>query len=83
LGLAPNISTNIEIIECRNTIDEVVNERLKGKVARMAEVLNDKFLNINEDDYAYAEESDILSIVGIEEGDAVAILDYLRSCDDD
>ena len=83
LGLAPGISTNIEIIECRDTIDEVVNERLKGKVARMAEVLNDKSLNINADDYAYEEENDVLSIVGIEEGDAVAILDYLRGCDDD
>jgi len=83
LGLAPGISTNIEIIECRDTIDEVVSERLKNKVARMAEVLNDKSLNINEDDYAYEEENDVLSIVGLEEGDAVAILDYLRGCDDD
>ncbi len=83
LGLDPGISTNIEIIECRDTIDEVVNERLKNKVARMAEVLNDKSLNINEDDYAYEEENDVLSIVGLEEGDAVAILDYLRGCDDD
>ena len=83
LGLAPGISTNIEIIECRDTIDEVINERLRGKVARMAEVLNDKSLNINADDYAYEEENDVLNIVGIEEGDAVAILDYLRGCADD
>ena len=50
LGLAPDVSTNIEIIECKDTIDEVVNDRLKNKVARMAEILNDKSLNINEDD---------------------------------
>jgi SNF2 family DNA or RNA helicase len=83
LGLTPGTSTNIEIIECENTIDRVVNERLKSKVARMAEVLNDKSLNINEDDYIYEEESEVLSIVGLEMDDALAILDYLRSSGDD
>ena len=83
LGLNPSVSTNIEIIECQDTIDEIVNDRLKNKVARMAEVLDDKSLNINEDNYVYEEENDVLSIVGLEEGDAVAIFDYLRGCDDD
>jgi len=83
LGLAPEISTNIEIIECKGTIDEIVNKRLKDKVDRMAEVLNDKSLKISEDDYAYEEENDVLSVVGLGEGDAIAILDYLRGDNDD
>ena len=83
LGLAPDISTNIEIIECSDTIDEVVNERLKNKVARMAEVLNDISLNINEDHYVYEDEEDVLSIIGLEAGDAISILDYLRGSSDD
>jgi len=83
LGLKPGISTNIEIIECMDTIDEVVYERLKTKIDRMAEILKDKSLKINEDEYAYEDDTDDLSIVGLDEGDAVAIIDYLRSGDDD
>jgi len=82
LGLASGISTNIEIIECKDTIDKVVDTRLKNKVARMAEVLNDKSLNINKDDYIFEEDNDVLNIVGLDEGDATAILDYLRGNDD-
>jgi SNF2 family DNA or RNA helicase len=82
LGLEPGIATNIEIIECRNTIDEIVYERLKSKIDRMAEVLRDKSLKISEDDYAYEDETDDLSIVGLDESDAVAIVSYLRGgCD--
>jgi len=83
LGLSSDISTNIEILECRDTIDEVINERLKNKVNRMAAVLNDQSLNINEDDYVYEDENDVLSIVGLEESDAIAILEYLKGHDDD
>jgi SNF2 family DNA or RNA helicase len=83
LGLAPGITTKIEIIECKNTVDEVIYERLKTKIDRMAEVLKDKSLKINEDDYAYYDDMDELSIVGLDEGDAVAIIDYLRGGDDD
>jgi len=79
LGLDPGVRTNIEIIECRNTIDEVVYERLKSKVDRMAEVLKDKSLKINEDDYAFEDDTDDLSIIGLDERDAVAIINYLRS----
>jgi len=79
LGLAPGVGTNIEIIECRKTIDEVVYERLKSKVDRMAEVLKDKSLKINEDDYAFEDDTDDLSIIGLDERDAVAIINYLRS----
>jgi SNF2 family DNA or RNA helicase len=76
LGLPPDIITNIEIIECKNTIDEIINERLTNKVARMAEVLNDNSLNINADEYAF-EDDDVLSVIGIEKNDAEAIISYL------
>ena len=76
LGLAPDKITNIEILECKNTIDEIIYERLQKKVARMAEVLNDSSLNINADEYAF-EEDDILSAIGLEEKDAESIITYL------
>jgi SNF2 family DNA or RNA helicase len=76
LGLAPDIITNIEILECKNTIDEIIYERLQSKVARMAEVLNDDSLNINADEYAF-EEDPILSTIGLEEKDVESIISYL------
>jgi len=76
IGLLPDTKTNIEIIECKNTIDEVINERLINKVARMAEILNDNSLKINADEYAY-EDDDELSAMGIEEKDADAIITHL------
>ena len=46
LGLAPDESPIIEIVECRNTIDEVIDQRLKVKVNTMADALNDTSLNV-------------------------------------
>jgi len=83
LGLKPGTQTNIEIIECTNTIDEVIYDRLKTKINRMAEVLKDKSLNIAEDEYAYEDDTDELSVVGLDVGDAAAIIDYLRGDDSD
>ena len=76
LGLPKNVTTNIEILECKNTIDEVIKKRLEEKVARMGEVLNDSSLNISADEYIF-EEDDILGITGIGEKDAELILSYL------
>ena len=45
-GLADNIQTIIEIVICKDSIDEVVSERLKQKTEKMAKVLEDPDLNI-------------------------------------
>jgi SNF2 family DNA or RNA helicase len=47
LGLSPDQDTFIEIVYCPDTVDEVVDTRLRNKVARMADVLNDPGLNID------------------------------------
>lgn len=46
LGLAPDQSPIVEIVECRGTIDEVIDQRLKMKVSTMAAALNDTSLNV-------------------------------------
>jgi SNF2 family DNA or RNA helicase len=47
LGLPPTQSTTIEIVECKNTIDETVRYRLSDKVHAMADALNDSSLRID------------------------------------
>ena len=47
LGLSPNQSTFIDILLCPDSIDESVDKRLRLKVKRMAEVLDDKELQID------------------------------------
>jgi len=46
LGLKPEEAPIIEIVECRNTIDEVIDQRLRIKVQTMANALNDTSLNV-------------------------------------
>lgn len=47
LGLAADQATYIEIVECEESVDETVRERLVFKVGRMAEALSDSSLNID------------------------------------
>jgi hypothetical protein len=47
LGLSKNQRTTIEILRCRDSVDESVDHRLVEKVSRMAQVLNDRHLNID------------------------------------
>ena len=47
LGLKKNQHTYVEIVCCKNSIDVSVHDRLRRKVARMADVLNDDGLNID------------------------------------
>lgn len=44
LGLDPEQSTTIEIVECIGTVDETVRTRLGFKIAQMAEALEDPSL---------------------------------------
>ena len=46
LGITVEEAPTIEIIECRGTIDEVINQRLMIKVRTMADALNDSSLNV-------------------------------------
>lgn len=46
-GLDSSQSTNVEIVCAPDTIDEVVDLRLRAKVGKMGEVLNDPDLNID------------------------------------
>ena len=46
LGLGQDEAPTIEIVECRGTIDEVINQRLTIKVNTMADALNDPSLNV-------------------------------------
>lgn len=41
LGLSPEVDTEIEIISANDTIDEVINNRLKNKILTMGKVLDD------------------------------------------
>jgi len=43
-GLPPEQKTTIEIVECLNSVDETVRERLSYKIGKMAEALDDSSL---------------------------------------
>lgn len=43
-GLPPEQETIIEIVECKDSVDETVRERLKFKIGKMAEALEDSAL---------------------------------------
>ncbi|KJV30050.1 DEAD/DEAH box helicase [Luteibacter yeojuensis] len=45
-GLPKDQLTTVEIVECESSIDETVDIRLRAKIGRMAEVLNDPGLRI-------------------------------------
>jgi SNF2 family DNA or RNA helicase len=78
LGLSPDIDTNIIILECKKTIDEIIRLRLNEKVVRMAQVLNDPQLNILADIYNDEEDS-----FGLDERDGTELVKYLRGDSDD
>ncbi len=71
LGLAPDQHPIVEIVECRGTIDEVIDQRLKLKVSTMAAALNDTSLNVESIPY------DIdFSIEDMNGDDIQAVIDY-------
>lgn len=47
LGLPADQATSIEIVECKDTIDETVRHRLNQKVGAMADALNDSSLRLD------------------------------------
>ena len=71
LGLAPNQHPIVEIVECRGTIDEVIDQRLKLKVSTMAAALNDTSLNVESIPYDIDFSTDDMN-----SDDVKAVLDY-------
>ena len=73
LGLAPDQATYIEIVECDETVDQAVRDRLGAKVEKMAQALSDSSLNIDpipidivddpEGDYAGMDEADVKTLI--------------------
>jgi SNF2 family DNA or RNA helicase len=75
LGLKATQSTTIEIVECKNTIDETVRYRLSDKVHAMADALNDSSLRIDPIpfDPPAIEDADEY-VVGLQAADVEALL---------
>ena len=71
LGLTPDEAPTIEIVECRGTIDEVIDQRLKLKIKTMANALNDTSLNVESIPYDTDFSPDDMT-----DDDIKAVIDY-------
>ena len=78
LGLAHDANPTVEFVECENSIDQVVRERLSLKVSVMASALNDSSLRVDPNVFEYDDgETDIDDITNnLSVDDAKAVLDY-------
>lgn len=75
VGLDKDQRTTIEIVECANTVDETVRERLVQKVGAMAEALDDRSLHIDPiplDPITIDDPDDY--VTGLGEADVMALL---------
>lgn len=75
LGLSPEQLTFIEIVECKDTVDETVRERLSQKINAMAQALEDPSLHVDPiplDPVSIEDPEDYL--IGIEEDDVKALI---------
>ena len=70
LGLPKGQMTNVEIVCCPDTIDVVVDHRLREKVRRMGAVLDDKELHI--DPVVFDPDDE-----GLDEDDAAAVAEHI------
>lgn len=76
-GLKKGIVPNIEIIECRDSIDQRVHDRLNAKINRMAAVLEDPSIRIDPPDSPI--DPDVIEdnedrLLGMTEADAVDLV---------
>lgn len=81
LGLDDNAHPCVEFVECENSIDQVVRERLSYKVNTMARALNDSSLNVSISEVDYDEEADDFDSLTAD--DARAVIEYFFSGDQD
>jgi SNF2 family DNA or RNA helicase len=72
LGLAPEQETIVELLISPNTIDETVDIRLRSKVRRMAEVLDDPNLHIDPVNFDIEDDE-------LDEEDLSALIEHLKS----
>ena len=79
LGLRHDQHPVVEIVECADTIDQVIARRLTAKVARMSEALNDPSLSIVSIDDG--DEQDVDIDVGLTEDDLQCIRDFFMGGD--
>lgn len=81
LGLPSDAQPCIEFVECENSIDQVIRERLSNKVNTMARALNDTSLNVTIADVDFDEEAEEYDSLTAD--DAQAVIDYFFSEDKD
>lgn len=79
LGLAPDAKPQVEFVECKDSIDQVVRSRLELKVRTMAQALEDSSLNVEISSVDYDEEAEDYDSLTTD--DAKAVLDYFFSGD--
>ena len=80
LGLKEDQIPRVEILACRNSIDDVVFERLRSKVETMSKALNDPSLNIDAIPYDYEEDSDV-EYLYVDNDDIKALRQYFLGGD--
>ena len=80
LGLPPEAHPLVEFVECEESIDQVVRQRLSYKVSIMAKALNDTSLKVDPAFIDYEDENDNIA-ESINEDDAKAVIDYFFSGD--
>lgn len=74
LGLKADQTTTVELLICPDTIDETVDLRLRQKVAKMAEVLDDPNLNIDPVSFDLEDEE-------LDSEDVNALLNHIQMSD--
>lgn len=78
LGLKPNERTTVHILQARDTIDAVVDQRLEAKIDRMLQVLESHTIS----SVAYdPEDVDDKTVDGLELEDSMSLLEHLRATD--
>lgn len=81
-GLKPGIVPEIEIIECRDSIDQRIRERLNLKINRMSEVLSDPSIRIDPPDSPIdpdVVEDDEDRMLGMTQADASDFVESLQN----
>lgn len=77
LGMAENASPEVEILECENTVDVAIQNRLQYKISQMSRALDDPSLTVSS---IYAEsdiDGEACEIGGIDEQDAEEVFRIL------
>ena len=74
LGLPKDAKPTVEFVECENSIDQIVRERLAFKIKSMANALNDSSLKVDPNGFDYDDEDSDMNELNID--DAKAIIAY-------